>query len=86
MIPLIEQSMLDRPMLNETKYEEIIRTMGVAIFSELLVEVSIWSDYGLQKIIGKIPKVSPVTKQIQVENDEEYAWIGIEDIMDIILL
>ncbi|NOU73449.1 hypothetical protein GC098_18825 [Paenibacillus sp. LMG 31458] len=86
MLSQIEQSKLDRPLLEEVKYEEIIRTMGVAIFNDLLVEVSIWSDYGLQKIIGKIPKVSPVTKQIQVENDEEYAWIGIEDIMDIILL
>lgn len=86
MFSQVEQMKLERPNLDDQRYEEIVRTMGVAIFNELLVEVSIWSDFGLQKMSGKIPKVSPTSKQIQVENDKEHAWIGVADIMNITLL
>ncbi|SFL06177.1 YolD-like protein [Paenibacillus sp. 1_12] len=76
-----------RPENDKHALDSLIRTLAVAMFTERETVVTVWSDYEDQMFRGKITKLDKVHKTIRIENEEEYAWVPIEDVtnMEIVI-
>lgn len=75
-----------RPDLDDRQYEENIRSLAVALFTESEAVVTVWGDEEDQTIQGRITKLDKELKRIKVENEWEYSWIDFTDVAGIRLL
>lgn len=75
-----------RPILDDQQYEENIRSLAVALFTENEAVVTVWGDEEDQTIQGRIIKLDKERKRIKIENEWEYSWIDFADVAGIRLL
>lgn len=68
------------------QYEEKIRSLAVAMFTEREAVVTVRSDTEPQTIQGRITKLDKERKRIKIENAEEYCWIDFPDVDGIELI
>lgn len=71
---------------DEQAFESITRALGVALFTEKEVIVTVWSEEEDQSIRGKITKFDRTSRRFRVENAEEYSWISFHDVRSIDLI
>ncbi|MDF2659535.1 MAG: YolD-like protein [Paenibacillus sp.] len=74
------------PDLDDRQYEENIRSLAVALFTESEAIVTVWGDEEEQTIQGRITKLDKERKRIKIENEWEYSWIDFANVADIRLL
>lgn len=75
-----------RPEKDEQAMEALIRTLAVAIFTERETIITVWSEYEEQSFRGIITELDKVHRTIRIENNEEYSWIPLEDVLDMVII
>lgn len=70
----------------DRRYEENIRALAVAMFTEKVAIVTVKSDLERQTIQGRITKLDKERRRIKIENAEEYCWIDFPDVAGIELI
>ncbi|WP_433958525.1 YolD-like family protein [Cytobacillus horneckiae] len=61
-----EDSKAPRPILSEDQIEEMELTIAEALEGNNLLELTCWKDGFLNKRVGYIKKIDPVTRKIQL--------------------
>lgn len=72
--------------IDDRQYEENIRSLAVAMFTEKVAIITVRSDMEHQTIQGRITQLDKQTKTIKIENEEEYCWIHFPDVAGIELV
>lgn len=72
-----------KQLRTEEAKESLIRSLGVAMFTEREAIISVRGDSQLQTFQGKITQLDKQLRNIRVENKDEYTWIPFEDVMKI---
>ncbi|TMV46589.1 YolD-like family protein [Paenibacillus mesophilus] len=70
----------------DRQYEENIRSLAVAMFTEKVAIVTVRGDSEHQTIQGRITKLDKERKRIKIENAEEYCWVDFPDVAGIELV
>ncbi|MEF3303863.1 hypothetical protein [Paenibacillus sp. GYB003] len=65
------------------QYEENIRSLAVAMFTEKEAIVTVRGDLEAQTIQGRITKLDKERKRIKIENADEYCWVDFPDVAGI---
>lgn len=72
-----------RPILDEQRIEEFVRTISVSLFTEKNVRVKLFGEYEDRELIGKIDKISTETKQLKIGFEDSFEWINLEDVLEL---
>ncbi|PYI54511.1 YolD-like family protein [Paenibacillus flagellatus] len=84
--PIDSGSARRAPAIDDLQYEENIRSLAVALFTERETIVTVWGDGEDQSIQGRITKLDKERRRIKIENAAEYSWIDFADVIGIELL
>lgn len=75
-----------KPILDEQRIEELVRTIAVAVFAEQTVKIQLFDEYEYIYLYGKIDKIQPESKQLKIRADDSYEWVKLDDVMEIELI
>lgn len=75
-----------KPILDEQKFEDFSYAIQESILEGKEVKFFVFRDYGDKEITGKITKFDQYYRRLRIEfEDEDFDWIRLDDITDIIL-
>jgi hypothetical protein len=76
-----------RPVLDEQRIKELVRTISVSLFTEKPVRVQIFGEFEDREVIGKIDKIATETRHLKIDLEDSFEWIKLEDVlkMEIVL-
>lgn len=71
-----------RPILDEQRIEEFVRTISISMFNENNVRVRLFGEYEDREIIGKIDKIATETRRLKIGFEDSFEWIKLEDVLE----
>lgn len=81
-----ERKKSESPETDPLQYEENIRCLAVAMFTEREAIVTVHGDTEKQTFQGRITKLDKARKRIMIENAKEYCWVDFPDVTGIELV
>ncbi len=72
-----------RPVWDEQQLEEFQYLLSWAIGEDREVTLRYYTQYGPREVGGRVTKIDPLHKQIQVDTVTGRHWINIEEILEI---
>ena len=58
-----------RPLLDESKIEEMERLLSESMNTQMLLEVTIWKNGFFTSRVGFVKKIDPLDKRIQIQDE-----------------
>lgn len=72
-----------KPILDEQRIEEFVRTISTGMFTERPVRIKLFGEFEDREIVGVIEKVETATKQIKIDfGDDDFEWIKLKDVLE----
>lgn len=76
-----ERNKKEKPELDQQKLEDFVRTIGVSMFTEQPVRITVYGEYEDTIVVGKIDKILTETKTLKVGVEDSFEWIKLEDVL-----
>jgi hypothetical protein len=71
-----------RPVLDEQRIKELVRTISVSLFTERPVRVQIFGEIEDREVTGKIDKIATETRHLKIDFENSFEWIKLEDVLE----
>lgn len=73
---------MQRPVLDELRIDELVRTISVSLFTEKDVRVRLYEEGQNRQIVGKIDKIATESRQLKIGFEDSFEWIRLDDVLD----
>ncbi|WP_372814798.1 YolD-like family protein [Paenibacillus sp.] len=73
------------PQLDDQEMERISMLIAESMQFRKQVTVVLFGEFDVQKITGVVTKIDPQQKNVRLNQDNDYIWIKVADITDVML-
>jgi len=85
---LEQDTIVEKPVLDEQQIEMISSTITEAIQDDLTVKISIFQQYEIKDLVCKILKIDPYKREMKcnIEDSGQYVFIHFDYVLDVVII